>query len=58
MVKFQVNEADRQQFPEWIAGQWVLYVPGEGYHVRDTEEEIDTLMKAIKQVKELGRTRK
>lgn len=58
MVKFQVNEADRQQFPGWIAGQWVLYVPGEGYHVRDTEEEIDTLMKAIKQVKELGRTRK
>mgnify|MGYP003402717527 FL=1 len=58
MVKFQVNEADRQQFPEWIAGQWVLYVPGEGYHFRDTEEAIDTLMKAIKQVKELGRTRK
>ena len=58
MVKFQVNEADRQQFPEWIAGQWVRYVPGEGYHFRDTEEAIDTLMKAIKQVKELGRTRK
>lgn len=55
MIKFQVHEADRDQFPEWIAGKWVLYVPGKGYQIRDTEEEIDELMKAMIQVNELVR---
>lgn len=55
MVKFQVHEADRQQFPEWLAGQWVLYVPGEGYHFRDTEEEIDTLRMVRIQARESER---
>lgn len=59
MVKFQVTEEDRASFPEWHTGQWVLYMPGKReYHFRDTEAEIDELMKALSDINELMRTKR
>lgn len=57
MLKFQITQEDLHYYPEWTAGQWVLYMPGvKVYYFRDTEEEINDLMASLHQDNEKLRT--
>ena len=53
MTKFQVTEQTVKASPSWELGKWVLAVPlrllpgYSSYYVRDTEAEVDTLIKQL-----------